>query len=82
MTTKVVLDKMMPKVLENLGAPGIQIVSDGTAAGTIVLDADGNEIKWGGSALETIEIDPIASGECVTVVFKVCLVSLGRRVQQ
>jgi hypothetical protein len=50
----------VPQPDETTTTPGkVRIISDGTPHGTKVLDADGNPILTGYSAIVRIEIDPI-----------------------
>jgi hypothetical protein len=44
----------------------VRIVSDGTPAGTHVLDANGDQLKLGRSQVVRIEIEPIVANTLVT----------------
>jgi hypothetical protein len=54
----------------------VRIISDGTAQGTKVLDANGDPVKWGGSGLVEIEILPINNNGLVAAKFTVNFVEL------
>jgi hypothetical protein len=49
----------------------VKIVSDGRANGTVVLDGNGEPIRWGRSGITKIEIRPIEPEGLVEAVFTV-----------